>query len=372
MRAKFTIKQIFQDHWEDFSSSGAKIRPVVLQEVNKMLSCGDCSKGYSLYVCDHCNRFKFVPFRCKSRFCNTCGSAYQSDRADSISAKLIRCKHRHIVFTIPSQLRIFFRHNRSLLHCLFKASSQVLLDWFSSLNRAERFLPGIVSCLHTFGRDLKWNPHIHMILTEGACGNITPWKDFRFFPYVMLRKRWQAALLTHLESVLGRNRFRSFKHRMYINNKDGFYVHAPPSSRHSPHAVVNYITRYISRPSMAQSRILKYDGQMVTFWYFRHEDGQYTQETIPAFEFIQRLIVHIQEKHFHTLRYYGLYAVKHTFSDSLNYYVKRHAVAALRFRRRWAFRTELSFGHDPTKCSCGRYMEFLGVFLPGHVAFMPP
>ena len=34
-------------------------------------------------------------------------------------------------------------------------------------------------------------------------------------------------------------------------------------------------------------------------------------ETIPALDFIQKLIVHIPEKHFKMLRYYGIYAKHH-------------------------------------------------------------
>mgnify|MGYP001025862723 FL=1 len=372
MSAQFTIKQIFQDHWSSFLSSTPSIRPIVLDEVQKMLNCGDLKQGYALYYCHHCERFHFVPFRCKSRFCNTCGTAYQADRADSISAKLINCRHRHIVFTIPQELRELFRKDRTLLDLLFKVAAQVITDWMYSLNHKESFTPGIVCSLHTFGRDLKWNPHIHMIVSEGACGNLTPWKAFNFFPYVMLRKKWQTTLLYQLEEVFGKDRFKPLKNAMYSNNKDGFYVHAPKSNFNSPKAVANYITRYIGRPAMAQSRITNYDGEMVSFWYNRHEDEQRQDETIPAFEFIGRLIIHIHEKYFNTLRYYGLYAKKHKFADKLVFLLSRHVVKSRLLCRRWAFRMELSFGHDPTKCSCGNYMEFLGVFRPGDIAFTPP
>jgi hypothetical protein len=211
-----------------------------------------------------------------------------------------------------------------------------------------------------------------MIVSEGACGNINPWKSFNFFPYVMLRKKWQTTLLYQLEKVFGKDRFKPLKNVMYSNNKDGFYVNAPKSNFNSPKAVANYITRYIGRPAMAQSRITNYDGQKVSFWYNRHEDEQRQDETIPASEFIGRLIIHIHEKYFNTLRYYGLYAKKHKFADKLVLLLPRHVVKSRLLCRRWAFRIELSFGYDPTKCSCGNYMEFLGVFRPGDLAFMPP
>ena len=45
--------------------------------------------------------------------------------------------------------------------------------------------------------------------------------------------------------------------------------------------------------------------------YTKHEDNKTVTETIPALDFIQKLIVHIPEKHFKMLRYYGVYAKHH-------------------------------------------------------------
>ena len=70
--------------------------------------------------------------------------------------------------------------------------------------------------LHTFGRDLKWNPHIHMLLTEGASGNFTEWHKITYFPYPMLRRKWQTALLYNLYDSLDEHIFSKaeFKHLM--------------------------------------------------------------------------------------------------------------------------------------------------------------
>lgn len=72
--------------------------------------------------------------------------------------------------------------------------------------------------------------------------------------------------------------------------------------------VVKYIGRYLGRPVIATSRIDHYDGESVTFHYNRHEDEKYVEETLPAIDFIKRLIRHIPEKHFKMIRYGGIYA----------------------------------------------------------------
>lgn len=58
----------------------------------------------------------------------------------------------------------------------------------------------------------------------------------------------------------------------------------------------------------ATSRIDNYDGVFVTFHYNRHEDEKYVEETLPAMDFIKRLIRHIPEKHFKMIRYGRIYA----------------------------------------------------------------
>uniref|UniRef100_UPI0009FCB0A4 transposase zinc-binding domain-containing protein n=1 Tax=Ruminococcus gauvreauii TaxID=438033 RepID=UPI0009FCB0A4 len=54
-------------------------------------------------------RIEIVPFRCKSRFCPSCGNKYNQMRSFHISCKLVNCIHRHCVFTIPKELRPFLR-----------------------------------------------------------------------------------------------------------------------------------------------------------------------------------------------------------------------------------------------------------------------
>lgn len=378
MSSKFTIKEILSDHWESFTLNYPNIRSVVNTEVLKVIGCGNPDNGCSLYVCPDCGSYKFVPFRCHCRFCNTCGTAYQTDRADSIAFKLINCKHRHVVFTIAEELRPYFRKDRSLLHVLFRSAAQVFSDWLYDQNHKEHFTAGMVVALHTFGRDLKWNPHIHMLITEGACGKFTPWKKFKHFPFTMLRKKWMTTLLSNMKEALSPDlfslsQFNDLVSFFYHKYTDGFYVNAPAKEDfNSPMAVAGYITRYIGRPVMAQSRITDYDGNNVTYWYQRHEDNETVFVTEHAHKFIARLIIHIPEKGFNMLRYYGLYAMPEKKTDKLVHLMQRHLRNFARMKRYWALRIELSFHHDPLKCPCGGYMEFKDIYLPHCTAHSPP
>ena len=345
-KAKFKIKDIFNDHWYSFleDNPDITIRPVVYEEVEKMMGCGSLSNGYAVYTCDNCNNYLYV------RFCCSCGTKYTLDRADTISRKSINCPHRHITFTIHNDLWPLFQKDRSLLNLLFDAVSYTILSWFYEQNHKENFTPGFISTLHTFGRDLKWNPHIHVLITEGAAGNFTPWKKFEWFPFNMLRNRFQTTLLSMLEKHFGKQNFKSLKNHIYKTSSNGFYVHAPKIKARDIKSTVKYV--------MAQSRILNYDGEYVTFWYDRHEDNQRTEETIHAYDFIKRLIVHIYDKYFNVVRYYGLYAKKHQFSSKFNYMLKSHVAEFRKQLRNWRCRIEISFKHDPLLCSCGHTFHF--------------
>ena len=114
------LQQIFKEHYEELIYL-LNPRKSIIQNVDRMIHCGDSSFGVALFDCEHCSNLKFVPFRCKSRFCPSCGTKYAIDRTTAMSFKLVNCIHRQCVFTIDENLRIFFYEDRSLLNCLFSA-----------------------------------------------------------------------------------------------------------------------------------------------------------------------------------------------------------------------------------------------------------
>lgn len=354
------LQKIFNDHYEEMIYI-LHPRKSVIENVEKMLNCGDPSYGGAIYGCNKCGNLKFVPFRCHSRFCPTCGNKYSIDRTTSMSFKIINVQHRHCVFTIAEELRPIFLHNRELLNCLFIAVNSVVHRLFHKDNKTELFTPGFICVLHTFGRDLKWNPHIHCLISEGGLGNSGLWRHKKHFNYKFMRDSFQTALLNELQKHLG-NSFKKVKASIYHNLKNGFYVYAKPS-KCMPDAVLKYIGRYLGRLVIATSRIDNYDGESVTFHYNRHEDEKLITETIPALDFIQRLVQHIPEKHFKMIRYYGLYA-RHRESDKkLIRAIQKEKHSFFLSFNRWRECILASFGYDPLKCTrCGNIMSLLELY----------
>lgn len=114
---------------------------------------------------------------------------------------------------------------------------------------------------------------------------------------------------------------------------------------------VRYIGRYTKRPVLAQTRIKKYDGQLVTFEYHDKAVGEHKLVTMPVEQFMTRLVRHIPDKHFRQIRYYGLYASRGK-KGNLN---KAMVILRLSQKKRiaplnWQQRRKLQRGFDPLVC----------------------
>ena len=66
------IQKMLRDYYEIIEYD-LKPRPVVMENIEKVINCGDPSYGGAMYICTHCKNWKFVPFRCHSRVFATGG-----------------------------------------------------------------------------------------------------------------------------------------------------------------------------------------------------------------------------------------------------------------------------------------------------------
>ena len=363
---KGKIKNILEEHWDGFLEKYKnKIRLNVKKEIEKVLRCKDTRYGFIQLKCDNCNTTKKIGFTCKSRFCTSCGKIYTDNWINNMLGNLINVKHRHIVFTIPKELREFFGIDRQRLKILPKCAAKAVTSWMHSLNKKEEFTPGIVTVIHTFGRDLKWNPHEHMMVTEGGKGNITEWKHIRHISYESLRKRWQKILLDEITYMVGNTKeIRLLKNKLYKEKDKGFYVHAKTEIK-SAKTAAKYVGRYVGRPAIAESRILKYDGENVTYKYTRHEDNKTIVEVVHVYEFIKKIIVHIPEKNFKMIRYFGIYSRRIKGKVNFIKMMDKRILSIRRSIENWENRILAISGVNPCKCpNCGNNMRFNDIVYP--------
>jgi predicted RNA-binding Zn-ribbon protein involved in translation (DUF1610 family) len=105
------IKTILNDHWEEFKIKylpdkvPADMLDHVVDQVEKSMDCGNPENGYAKYKCLDCGEEHIVSFSCKSRFCSRCGKVYVDKWVDKQVDMILDVSHRHMVFTVPEELR---------------------------------------------------------------------------------------------------------------------------------------------------------------------------------------------------------------------------------------------------------------------------
>lgn len=310
------ISTILEDHSDEFFNKYGeqinKYRPNAYDKIKKVIDCHNKNLGYFLYQCPSCGDIVFMEHTCKSRLCTSCGYKYKNERVENILETAYTCNHRQIVFTIPKELRPFFYYPyEERIDILFEAVRDTI---YSILNLSYRknksgktkeyksktkWNPGFFAFLHTFGRDLKWNPHIHVLIAE----------------------------LKKSKSL-----------------KDD----------------IEYVARYCGRPAISENRIINYDDENVTFCYNAHEDESYHEVTISAIEFIKLLIRHLVPFGFKTIRYYGFYRKKPSCFDKINKLINKEKYSIRRMLLKHRLSIMKSFNKDPYTCPrCANLLNYL-------------
>lgn len=372
------FRDIFRGHWEEFKRIYPSYNNAQYEDaVQKMLGCGDELGGYSEYVCPHCGHdIRRVAFSCKSCFCLSCSKKYIDDFVSNVSGMLHPgIIYRHIVLTIPEQLRQKFyheRHDSELFSKLMKCGYECLEDAISTAKRKDLKI-GCIVVIQTHGRSGNYNPHLHIIMTSGGIyAKYERWIDLGYFKYEILHKKWQYHLLNMVRSYFG-SEANQLVNDLWKKYPKGFVANVgkgevPEKCR----GLAAYLAKYVASPPIAVRRILSYDGQTVKYWYMDHKTKSKRFEVVDVMTFIGRMVQHIMPKWFHRVRYYGLQAAK-TFNKWAE--VIRKAVSKMKnvvkgayqivrkklYRQRYQ---EIS-GHDPMICRyCGNEMELWRIWHP--------
>ena len=327
------ISKIFEDNWDLFYESHKDLidlyRPNANKEIKKIIDCMNKDLGCSVYECPECGDFIFVGNTCKSRLCTSCGYKYKLERVENIMMTAYNCTHRQIVFTIPKEYRKYFFYPFDRINILFEAVNKtiysILNETYSKKNKKgitkkyksrKKWLPGFFAFLHTFGRDLKWNPHIHILIAEMKISN-NELKKWEYFDFNALSMRFQK-ILTDLMIKNFDNFDKEIARKNYFDHKKGFYVYAEKKKFKSLKDGIEYVTRYCGRCAISENRIIKYENNMVTFYYNAHEDDSYHEVTVSVFEFIKLILRHIIPENFKIIRYNGFYRKKTKNHTSIN------------------------------------------------------
>lgn len=302
--------------WKLFIKHRDLIRTSIIINVLKLIVCRTSFLGYHVFFCPKCRRSIKAPHSCKSRFCPTCGKKLTDDWIKNRFNSLPNTTYQHITFTMPSDFWCFFWLNRYLFNKIPAIAANIIKE----LSRKNGFIPGIFLALHTFGRDLKRNVHIHLSTTIGGLSlSCNSWIKNAYFYHDSLKKMWKYQVITLLRNEFKENRlklphhlkhiktysaFASWTTQFYNKTWNVFLNHHDDNMKHN----VDYLGKYIKRPPIGETRIKEYDGKFVTFEFLDHYTNTKNLMTLPVLEFIAQLIPHIPDKNFRVIRYYGFLA----------------------------------------------------------------
>lgn len=319
IKPRYTIKQILlsnQNWWNFYQRHKNKLRSAILICIVKLLSCKEVIRGSREYHCSNanCSHVKYIFFSCKCKACSSCGKKATELWIQKQNHLLPNTSWQHITFTMPSELWDFFWLNRTLLDPIGKMSA----DCIKTIADKKKITPAIFIAIHTFGRDLKRNVHIHLSTTTGGLSeDLTQWKNL-FFHQATLMRMWRyriiqlfrksypqliipPAIRKQLDHTFT---FNQFLDRLY---KKIWIVHcSKPSANHKKN--VEYLGRYVKRPAIAESKLKHYDGRSITFKYLDHNTKTYRNFILSTEEFIGRFVQHIPDIGFRMIRYYGFLA----------------------------------------------------------------
>jgi hypothetical protein len=375
-----SLKAIFchNDNWQRFlANCKSKLRSAIITNVTKMMLC--CSKelGYHQYTCPRCHYTITVPHSCKCRFCSSCGKKATDNWICKNYNILPKTKWQHITFTMPSELWDFFWLNRHLFNPLPALAANII----KKLAAKKGITPGMFAVIHTFKRNLLRNVHIHLSTTLGGLNSNNQWKNNLYFDHLAVKKMWRYALITLLREQYKSGNLKLPPKLNHIKNYEAFnswldFLYKKqwvvflqkPSENHKRN--IDYLGKYLKRPPIGETRIKNYDGKHVTFEYLDHHDNSKKNAVLDVMEFISRLIMHIPDKNFRCIRYYGFLAnrLRGKLLPLVHKLLQSTVDLSKNLYLTWQNLISISFGFDPLMCpKCHCNLLLSDICFPMHI-----
>jgi hypothetical protein len=247
---------------------------------------------------------------------------------------MFKIPHRHFVLSVPNIIWPYLEQDRSLWKTYMDSAIDTCNDYFLKIMRKPKAKVGIIVIFHPFGKDMKFQPHLHLIITEGAFDRSGRFIKQEFIPARKFAKCWQYHVSTNLQKAGVPSEVFTYTYRKY----SGFYVWVHKTGRiKHPKLIAKYLGRYVRHPAIANSRLTSFDGNLVSFFYEEHREEEKIRHDVAmqVDDFISALIQHIPESQFKMIRYYGAYArrTKNIFKSYLQLSITQATLWIFGFRK---------------------------------------
>jgi hypothetical protein len=289
--------------------------------------------------------------------------------------------YRHVVLTVPEQLRHCFEEYPRLLSEMVKAGVKTVIAVMSRAAGGQLRI-GVVAVIQTAGRASNYNPHLHMMVTSGGLDEHGTWHEIKRVSFDYLHREWQRQLFSMLEEQCRSAGLRHLLESLKQEYQRGLVAYWEPKPVRTGKGLARYLIKYVVSPPVAVSRIIAYDGQEVEYCWQDHKSHQQEKVRVTAVEFIRVLVQHMLPKGFQRVRYLGLHAV--CVRQKIKEQVRRaigavmqeafYFAEAVMSKLGWRAKIKGKFGRDPLQCEqCGAEMVLWKVWVPKHgvVYYLP-
>ena len=326
------IRDLLLAHGDD--PALGRLRPYQRHALAAIASCGTVAAGVHREVCGHCGDRRMVPNTCGHRGCPHCQARERAAWVEARTQELLPCGYFHAVLTLPPELRAAAAACPSVvLGALMRAAS----DAIDRLGRDPRFLGaevGQLAVLHTWTRDLRWHPHVHVIVTAGGWdADRRRWIPAKTYgrerrAFLMPVEALKAAFASRLRSLLLREaRAGAFgdggglvelrdaaalaRHLAAAMRRPWVIRIEPPFG--GPRQLLKYLGAYVHRTAVSPKRVTHDHaaGTATLTWSANATPGQVQTTTLPAREFLLRFAQHILPPRFQRIRFRGLWSTAH-------------------------------------------------------------
>jgi hypothetical protein len=297
-----------------------------LRVMSAIEACRTAALGGHVMRCEDCAHIDIAYNSCRDRHCPKCQAAAAYDWLQARRAELLPVPYYHVVFTLPAQIADIAYTNKSVIYgALFKAASETLLRIAADPKHLGAKI-GVTMVLHTWGSALTHHPHVHCLVPGGG---ISPdglrWISCRpgyFLCVKVLSRLFRRLMCERLAAAHAKGALQFFGANTALKDWDAFRKFLKPLRRMKwvvyakrpfagPDSVLSYLARYTHRVATANSRLVTFDGERVSFKYkdYRREgQARYGVMTLDKHEFIRRFLLHVLPNGFHRIRHYGLFA----------------------------------------------------------------
>jgi len=297
-----------------------------LKVMSAIEACRSAALGGHVLRCSSCAHQQIAYNSCRNRHCPRCQGSAAHRWLEARQADLLPVEYYHLVFTLPASISDLAYSNKSVIYTILFKTAAETLQTIAADPRHLGARVGLTLVLHTWGSAMIHHPHVHGIVPGGGLSiDGERWVHCRpgfFLPVRVLSRLFRRLFLERLYQAYQAGELKFFgEHRLLVDakafanwieplRKIEWVVYAKRPFA-GPEAVLAYLSRYTHRVAIANSRLLKFNDQGVTFkWkdYRSKQRFRHKTMTLKTDEFIRRFLIHVLPGGFHRIRHYGLLA----------------------------------------------------------------